>query len=331
MAAENDIEILIPPTLDAARLEPDPNGHLLHLKGDTMGTSWTATLVIGESGDPSSLQPAIEDGFREIIRQMSQWERDSELSRFNRAPAGEWIEISPQFVTVLSMALIIAKASDGVFDPAIGHLTDLWGFGADSRISAWPDRENIRSRQRFNWRDISLDRDNRRLFQPGGLAIDLAAIAKGFAVDHTIAVLEAHSIKHALVEIGGELRAIGVKPDGQPWWVDIDTVGDHLPSRIALSGWSVATSGNNLRRRSFGDKSWSHSISPSTGQPLAESVSAVTVLHPGCMQADALATAIMVKGIDEGLRFADRHRIAAQIVAEGEVYASPKWTEYCEG
>src|SRR5690606_1256709 len=187
-----------------------------------------------------------------------------------------------------------AKDSDGAFDAAIGHLTDLWGSGADGRISASPDRADIRSRPRFNWRGSSLDRDTTRLFQPAGLAMDLPAIAKGFAVDHTIAVLEAQNIKHALVEIGGELRAIGVNPDGQPWWVDIDTVGDHLPSRIALSGWSVATSGNNLRRRSFGDKSWSHSISPSTGQPLAESVSAVTVLHPGCMQADALATAIMV-------------------------------------
>src|SRR5690606_40279435 len=137
------------------------------------GTSWTATLVIGESGDPSSLQPAIEDGFREIIRQMSQWERDSELSRFNRAPAGEWIEISPQFVTVLSMALIIAKASDGVFDPAIGDLTGRWGFGADCRIFAWPDPQNIRSRRRFSWRDISLDRDGRRRFLPGGLAVVL--------------------------------------------------------------------------------------------------------------------------------------------------------------
>ena len=178
---------------------------------------------------------------------------------------------------------------------------------------------------------LELDPVTSSVRKPGDLRVDLSAIAKGYAADELANTLVSKGYPNVLVEIGGELRAIGVKPDGQPWWVDIDTVGDHLPSRIALSGWSVATSGNNLRRRSFGDKSWSHSISPSTGQPLAESVSAVTVLHPGCMQADALATAIMVKGIDEGLRFADRHRIAAQIVAEGEVYASPKWTEYCEG
>src|SRR5690606_28676627 len=135
---------------------------------------------------------------------------------------------------------------------------------------------------------------------------------------------------HALVEIGGEIRAIGVKPDGQPWWVDIDQVDNIAPSRIAVSGWAVATSGNYVRRRSYGDKSWSHNSSPETGRPLSEAVSRVTVLHPGCMQADALATAIMVKGVDEGTAFANHHKIAAQIIAEGRAYSSQKWVEYCE-
>lgn len=322
--------MLIPPVTDPARLQPDPQGRIMRWGGDTMGTSWQVSAVVAASIDEEQLRAGIEKGFAKIIGQMSQWDQGSELSLYNRAPAGEWIDISPQFMAVLAMALDIAEASNGAFDPAIGHLTDLWGFGADSEVTALPNAQNIEQARTFDWQDIRLDRQECRIFQPGGLSIDLSAIAKGFAVDYTAAYLEGCHIHHALIEIGGELRAIGVKPDGLPWWVDIEQSGKSGACRIALSGWSVATSGDYLRRRSANGESWSHNISSKTGRPLTDALSSVTVLHPGCMQADALATAIMVMGVDSGMTFADHHRIAARMIAEGKTYSSKKWAEYCE-
>ena len=153
--------------------------------------------------------------------------------------------------------------------------------------------------------------------------VDLCGIAKGFAVDLVADTLREHGIHHALVEIGGELRGHGVKPDGSPWWVGIDRSGNAgtttEPMLVALHDLAIATSGCE---RSFvsGGRHFSHTLDSRTGYPIANGMIAATVLHRSCMEADAYATALMVLGPDAAIDFAVAHDLAALILfrQEGE-------------
>nr|WP_318781324.1 FAD:protein FMN transferase [Sphingomonas aliaeris] len=142
----------------------------------------------------------------------------------------------------------------------------------------------------------------------GGLSLDLSGIAKGYAVDAVADLLAASGIAHALVEIGGELVGRGVRPDGQPWWVDLEVPpGLTLaPFRVALHGLAVATSGDYRRGE--------HTIDPRTGYPVVDPVASVSVIHRSALAADAWATALTVLGVHEGIAMAEREGLAARLV-----------------
>ncbi|MET0269426.1 MAG: FAD:protein FMN transferase [Sphingomonas sp.] len=200
---------------------------------------------------------------------------------------------------------------------AVGALVDLWGFGpAPAAVLPPADADIAAARAAGGWRRLDRDRHSRRARQPGGLRLDLSGIAKGHAVDRLAAVLQRHGHAHALVEIGGELRGTGIRPDRQPWWVAVETPpGAALPPiRVALHGLSIATSGDYRRWFDHGGRRHAHTLDPRTGRPVAHDVASVTVLHPECMMADALATAITVLGADDGLSYATTRNIAALIV-----------------
>jgi thiamine biosynthesis lipoprotein len=210
----------------------------------------------------------------------------------------------------MQAALALASATRGAFDPSIAPLVDLWGFGpVPARGAGLPtDLEIAAARARVGWRRLGLDAATGRLTQPGGVALDLSGIAKGYAVDRVAHLLEAAGIVSWLVEIGGELRGQGVKPDDTPWWVAIEQVPGLV---VALHGLAVATSGDARRHFTQGGRIFGHTIDPRTGWPIADSLASVTVLHPRCMQADALATALAVLGPGAGMEHAARQGIAA--------------------
>jgi FAD:protein FMN transferase len=163
------------------------------------------------------------------------------------------------------------------------------------------------------WRRLKFDSATRRLTQPGGLRLDLAGIAKGFAVDRFVQLLRDTGATAALVEIGGEVRGFGVKPDAQPWWVEIERPPHcaTAPMVAALYNLAVATSGDYRRFAWRAGRRISHTIDPRSGLPLHTSIAAVSVLHADCMHADAYATALMTMGVEAGLAFANAHNIAA--------------------
>lgn len=322
-------ELLLPPALTGG-VEPLRDGDALELAGETMGTRWSLSAVVPAGLRPEPVTEALESAFALVIGQMSQWDPLSELSRFNRAPAGSTFALSPQFALVLDCALGVARASGGAFDPTLGAASELWGFGASPPPSRVPDAVAAGATRAYAWSDVPFAPETRELVQPGGLQLDLSGIAKGFAVDLAIRALEQLGIAHALMEIGGELRGIGLRADGLPWWVDLEGPPGSaaLPARIGLTGWAVATSGSYRRRRTAGARSWQHTLDPRTGLPFDNGVVAATVLHHGCMQADALASALMVLGSESGIAFADTHRIPARIVGETGAFTSAAWRKW---
>ena len=166
------------------------------------------------------------------------------------------------------------------------------------------------------------------------VALDFSGIAKGYAVDAVAERLRALGCRHFLIEIGGELRGEGIRPDGQPFWVDLETPPDiaTLPIlRIALCGISVATSGDYRRFREEGGRRLSHSIDPGTCAPADNGVASVSVLHSSTMLADAWATAIGILGPQAGMQLAAREGLAVQMIVregqEGREYMTPALAE----
>jgi thiamine biosynthesis lipoprotein len=304
----NRIRIALPPTLMPA---PPPTGPIVRLGGATMGTCWSIAYALpGLAAE--RVRSAIETRLADLIAQLSQWEVESALARFNRAPAGSWHILPPDFVTVIAAALEMVALSGGAFDPAIGRLTDLHGFGPPGPQPAPAADAILTARGAGGAGRLAFDPAARRLRQPGGLALDFSGIGKGHAVDALGAVLDGLGARDWLVEIGGELKGRGMRPDAEPWWVDLETPpgGDVAPLRLALHGLAVATSGDYVRG--------AHTLDPFTGRPVANGVRSVSVIHASAMWADAWATALTVLGPTEGLRLADAHGVAARIVDKGE-------------
>lgn len=327
--ADDVAELLLPPDVELGRVRPLSGGRTLTLGGETMGTSWSLAAVASASVPSERLRVALEAVFAAVIAQMSQWEPESEISRFNRGEPGSRHAISPQFRIVLDHALRLARLSGGTFDPALGGASEAWGFGASPPPDALPGADAFF--RQHDWRSIEFD-EGGALIQPGGLQLDLSGIAKGFAVDMGLAVLQRHGVAHALLEIGGELGGIGVQADGLPWWVDVEIPPSSAAptARIGLTGWALATSGHYRRRRSAAGLSWSHTLDPASGRPLGDEVLSVSVLAKLCMDADALATTLTVLGPDEGMAYADRNGIAARMVTRDLTFVSAAWRAWLD-
>ena len=178
-----------------------------------------------------------------VTSQMSQWEPNSDISRFNRAPAGTWHSMPEEFFRVLQAALDLARDSNGAYDPTLGALTDLWGFGPNGRRHDVPEPVAIeQAKSRSGWQRIALDAGRRAALQAGGVQLDLSSIAKGFAVDLVSETLSRRGLADHLVEIGGELRGSGTKPGLSPWWVAMDS------RRLRHAGRPAQSVDRDLRR-----------------------------------------------------------------------------------
>lgn len=338
--------VLLPARLSSfAEQGPNPGAVVQRLRGSTMGTSWSVSLT----ADPGcvarpSLEQCLQAELDDVVAQMSHWETASILSRFNHAPAGSRHILPKAFFEVLCCAVDLAQVSEGAFDPAMGALVDAWGFGARPREARPPKADMIiDAQERSGWRRLEFDRVSRTIKQPGGLALDLSGIAKGYAVDRLCEALQQAGIDHFLCEVGGELRGQGCKPDRQPWWVALESVpggsADGVsPLRswaLALDGLAVATSGDYQRYFEHAGRRYAHTLDPKTGYPVNPAPAAVSVIHTSCMMADGLATVLTVLGLQDGMDFAEREGIAALFVLRGaqgrfDEYASTAWARMQE-
>lgn len=290
------------------------------LYGQTMGTRWRVDLCAPRNRPLEPLHASIQARLDAIVAQMSTWEPDSDLARYNRAPAGSWRRLPEDFFQVVDCALEVAAASDGAFDPTVGALVALWGFGAQARAPGVPDADELeRARACSGWQRLRLDREARALWQPGGVTLDLSAIAKGHGVDAVVATLCEQGIGAALVDVGGELRGYGRKPDTSPWRVLVES-GDEdegEPCVVALEDMAIATSGPYWQRCTVEGVERSHSIDPRSGRPVADAPAAASVIAASAMRADAWSTALAVMGVEAGAAFAASAGLAARLLPPG--------------
>lgn len=288
--------------------------------GLTMGTSFTVKWVSSDAEADKTLPAQINQLLVDINNSMSTYQPNSELTRINQLEAGARVTLSPDLANVLSRALEISQSSSGAFDVTVGPLVNLWGFGPDGRIVKAPSAAQITAlKPRIGFDKVKLSEDGSELIKDGDIYIDLSAIAKGYGVDKLAELLENAGINSYLVEIGGELRAKGLKPDGNNWKIAIEApiVGEREIQRIiAVKDVGIASSGDYRNYFEENGVRFSHTINPATAMPISHKLASVTVLAPDCASADALATAMMVLGPQAAEQYAIEQGVEALLIVK---------------
>lgn len=304
--------------------------------GSAMGTSWHVT-VVAPPGDvrEDALNEVMAAAIDAVEQSMSTWLEDSDVSRTNNAGPG-WHRVPTEFCEFVAAALAISSETGGAFDPTAGALVNLWGFGpGDMRFEPPAEAELDAVRAVSGHDKLEADCSRPALRKAaGGVYVDLSAIAKGYAVDRVADILDARSVSDYLVEIGGELRVRGRNPAGGPWRIAIelpDPGGRGVQRVVEITDTAVATSGDYRNFFEYDGRRYSHTIDPRTGRPIEHDAAAVTVVTLPAARADALATALLVLGPDEGLAFAERADLAALfLLRAGDMFverASSRFTE----
>ena len=319
----------------APSMQRQQDSRIHRLGGQTMGTSWSLNLPNPDFLELQPVRALVQSVLDEVIAQMSNWESDSAISRFNHAPAGSRHELPAEFAQVLAAALQWAERSGGALDPTMGGLVALWGFGPRAEplvphSGERPSTAQIDDLLRTSgFEKLPWKAGQSHIEQPGGLRLDLCGIAKGFAVDWVVERLQRAGWNSGLFEIGGELRSWGEKPNGGAWQVQLGIHGDaqddaHLV--VAVKNASFATSGDWWHHFFADGKRYSHTLDPRTGWPIEHQLASVTVHHEACMHADALATVLTVLGVEQGMAFAETHEIAAVFHEHGaKPCMTPAW------
>lgn len=300
------------------------------LTGRAMGTAFTVKLVVPPETAVS--QDEVETTIREAVdavdTAMSTYQEESELSRFNRHGTGPF-EVSESMIEVVSEAQRIAGLSAGAFDITVGPLVDAWGFGPEP-VEDPPDADAIAALLAENgFQMLEVDPAGRTLQKDSAaLRCDLSAIAKGYAVDRVVLGLSGLGLGDFMVEIGGEVRAVGRNAAGEAWRIGIELPESGragLWSTVALVDAAMATSGDYRNYYERNGVRLSHTIDPRTGRPVSHRLASVSVIHPSCMTADALATAINVLGPHEGRELVEREGLAALFLVRTDDGGFDQW------
>jgi thiamine biosynthesis lipoprotein len=305
-----------------------PGVEVTVLGGSTMATSYAVRLadpVANREGLGRQIQVRLD----EIDNRMSTYIAESDVTRFNNSDSTDWFPVARSTCEVVALSLSVSALTEGAFDITVGPLVNLWGFGPDGQIDEPPAPDLLAAaREVTGYEAVSTDCRQPALRKSrAGIRIDLSAVAKGYAVDVLADALEAEGYRNYLVEVGGEMRIAGTKPDGEGWRVGIEApVREHrdVYDALAVTDTAVASSGDYRNYVEIDGRYYSHTIDPRTGAPVTHATGGVTVLAATAGYADAMATALLVLGAEDGLELAERENIAALFLTRtaGDVSAT---------
>lgn len=286
---------------------------IYELGGPTMGTRWSLKVSLPE-GAPDAWVGAIGDTVQARLDRiedlMSTWDTTSELSRFNRSADTSATPLSPETIEVLVLAEEIRRQSGGALDVTVGPLVAAWGFGPGEGSEPGPPSSAVRDslQTRIGPNRLRVDAGDRTASKAvPGVAVDVSAVAKGYALDRAAEGVVRMGAADFALEVGGEVRARGVRPDGVPWRVAVETPDPDARTVfrvLDLGDEAVATSGDYRNFYEADGVRYGHIIDPRSGLPVRWKGFSVTVLHREAARADAWATALSVIGPEEGLELA---------------------------
>jgi len=256
----------------------------------------------------STIVSAIDAAFKEMERiekVFSKFNENSEVSNINALAAFEKISVSEEVFKLIERSVYYSRISDGAFDITVAPLMEAWGFVR--RHKSMPGKEAIENALKgVGYKNIELDPKGMSIkFLNKKTKIDFGGIAKGYAVDRARTILAAHGIKNGLINLGGNMFALGYAPGSKKWKIGVEdpvNKGKLLRS-FELKDKAIGTSGNYERFFEIEGKRYSHIINPVTGEP-CQGIISVTVIADSAEEADALSTAIFVMGEEKGLNLA---------------------------
>lgn len=283
-------------------------------RGETMGTTYSIRLIgVVHKKEASRLAEKMDQLLLELNQYMSTWIEESQISLFNHNLSTEPVLVSEPFHTVTTKALFLAKESDGAFDPTLQPLLNIWGFGSESKAENIPTQEEIKhAHAQIGWEKIEPLSGSRLRKKEDTISLALGAIAKGHGVDLLADLLTHEGYKDWFIEVGGEVRVLGMNPDGVPWKIGIQSPDAHfldisLHGVAQLTAGSVATSGSYRNYTEKDGKRYAHILDPRTGQAILSTLLSVSVVSDRCIDADGWATALYVLGVNEGLSYVEKN------------------------
>ncbi|MEJ2128448.1 MAG: FAD:protein FMN transferase [Woeseiaceae bacterium] len=288
----------------------------VELVGSTMGTQFSIKLPGGlNDHDAAELQEAIQAALDDDEAEMSTYQPDSHISRFNSSQVTDWQSVERSFCEKVQQSLAISEQTDGAFDITVGPLVNLWGFGPGKLIDEPPSEDAIAALMtETGYENLHADCSRPAVKKDiPGLYLDMSGIGKGYAADRIGKLLASLGFDSFMVEVGGELNIRGLNSKGEPWAIGIeaplpDTRKPH--TIIHLTNTAMATSGDYRNFFEADGKLYSHTIDTRTGRPVEHTLASVTVVDYDGWRADAMATALLVMGPKEGLAFAERENMA---------------------
>jgi len=294
---------LLPPVLSA-------QGVLSEYREVHLGMEVRIVLSASVPSDRSAGERAARAAFDRIAALdtvLSDWRASSELRRLGAQPAGPWIAVSPALCNVLALALDVARASDGAFDPTVGPLTALW---REARRIGRPIADSARTAAlaRVGHRFVELDSAAHRVrFLRDSMRLDLGAVAKGWIIDEALTELRRHDVPAALVEAGGDLAVYGAPPGARGWRVSVARPTDDTV--LVLTAGAVSTSGPAEQWIAGADGlRESHVLVPRTGRGVTDGRT-VTVIGASAALTDALATALTLVPREAAASLAARYGV----------------------
>ncbi len=295
----------------------------------TMGTYANITLVTADSGLGQRLvRPALSE-FVRVDSLMSNWTQTSEVARINREAGLGPVTMHPEVAEVVDAALRAGRESDGAFDITVEPLVRLWGFlGGPKRVPS--ESELVAAFARVGPRHLMYDSTARILrFDRQDVRIDLGGIAKGHAVDRAANALRNAGVRDALVDLSGNMFALGSPATSPAWRIGVRDPRDRIPyfARLALSEQAISTSGKYEQFVAQDGRTYGHIMDPRSGRP-AEGLISVSVIAPTAMEADAWSTSLFVLGpVAAKLKAKARRDIEAVLVTPGNAGMDTVWVE----
>ena len=326
--------VVIIAVVAAVLLYDTPRKEYKKIHGDTQGTTYNITCEYARNRD---LKPAVEKVLSDFDMSLSTYLPQSLISRINRNdPAAE---ADDKFIKVYEVAHRVYEKSGGLFDITVAPVVNAWGFGF--MPGADVDSATIDSLLQFVGMDKVRLEGRKVIKDDPRIMFDVNAIAQGYSVDVMAAFLDSMRIENYMVEIGGELKCKGKNPKGEDWKIGIDrpeegnmVAGADLQAILAIKTKALATSGNYRKFYEKNGVKYAHSINPITGYPVLSRLLSATVLADECIVADAFATAFMVMGLEESIRYLENQdELEAYLVYNDEggnykVYFTPGMKEH---
>ena len=268
--------------------------------GTTMGTTYSIKIRSENTFDINQFKNDVDSLLFDINYIFSNYIHDSEISKINTSKQFK-NNVSNEFIEVLKKSLYYADLSNGLYDPTVYPLVDIWGFASSIVVSKPSEYKIKETKKNVNYKFLNIDK-NILFKNNNSVHIDLSSIAKGYAVDQVSEFLEKKGYLNSMIEIGGEVRC-NSDNDNNFWNIGIASpYNESLAMKVKLYNHSIATSGNYNNFTEYDGVEYSHIINPKTGYPIATNILSCTIISRMCVDADALATVLMTLAPNEGLK-----------------------------